>query len=117
MNFLGEVAGRRRTVAVLGDMLELGAAAAKAHREVGARAARAGVSFLVAAGPHAREVVVGARRAGLPVERGFVVDSAEASIPLVRSLVRPGDLVLIKGSRGMKMERVTEGLQTREGAH
>lgn len=117
LDFLKEAAGRRRTVAVLGDMLELGSAAAEAHREVGVQAARAGVSLLVAAGPHAKEVVAGARRAGLPPARGFVVNSAEASIPLVRSLVRPGDIVLIKGSRGMKMERVTEGLQAREGTH
>lgn len=111
LDFLGEFVGRRRTVAVLGDMFELGPAAVRAHREVGSRAAQAGASLLVAVGPHAREVVVGARRAGLPAGCGFVGDSAEGAIPLVRSLVRPGDLVLIKGSRGMKMEKVTESLR------
>jgi UDP-N-acetylmuramoyl-tripeptide--D-alanyl-D-alanine ligase len=97
-------------VAVLGEMLELGRWTAACHREVGGAAARAGVKLLVAVGPHAGDLVKGARRAGLAHSSSFSFPKVEESLPLIRSLLRPKDIVLVKGSRGMKMERVTEAL-------
>ncbi len=117
LDFLKEASERRRSVAVLGDMLELGAHAAKSHRETGERAARAGVSLLFAVGPHAEDVVQGARSAGLERTRGLAFRTAEEGIPTIRSLLRAGDLVLVKGSRGMKMERVTEALKGKGKIH
>lgn len=109
LHLLKEISGRRRVVAVLGEMLELGANARKYHREVGREAGRAGVKLLFAVGPHSKEVLQGARRAG--VASAFAFESLEEAIPSIRSALLPGDLVLVKGSRGMQMERVTEELK------
>jgi UDP-N-acetylmuramoyl-tripeptide--D-alanyl-D-alanine ligase len=95
-----------RRVAVLGDMLELGPAEAAYHRELGARAARAGVGLLVAVGPLARE----AARAYAGAGEVHAVDSAEQAAELVEARVAPGDTVLVKGSRGVGLEVVAERL-------
>jgi UDP-N-acetylmuramoyl-tripeptide--D-alanyl-D-alanine ligase len=99
-------AGRR--IAVLGDMLELGSDEADLHREVGAEAARAGVDVLVAVGPRAAAMLDtfgGDARA---------VPDAAAAATVAASLVAPGDLVLVKGSRGVGLEVVAEALAARE---
>ena len=95
-------AGRR--VAVLGDMNELGTAAATAHAEVGALAAELGVNHLLAVGKHARVMGQSARRAGLVevVEYEGVDGVAEA----LKRLVQKDDLVLIKASRAVRLEQV-----------
>ena len=95
-------AGRR--VAVLGDMNELGTAAATAHAEVGALAAELGVNHLFAVGKHARVMGQSARRAGLVevVEYEGVDGVAEA----LKRLVQKDDLVLIKASRAVRLEQV-----------
>ncbi len=106
-------AGReRRTVAFLGEMLELGDHAVALHEETGRRAAAAGVASLVAiGGPPAKALAAAAVQAGLdPGEVRHVTTSEEAAA-LVTSLVRPGDLVLVKGSRAVATERVVERLQ------
>ena len=95
-----------RRVAVLGDMLELGPAEADYHRELGTRAARAGVGVLVAVGPLAR----GAARAFGEAGEVHAVDSAEQAAELTARLVGSGDTVLIKGSRGVGLEIVAERL-------
>ena len=94
--------GARRMVAVLGDMRELGPAAAQFHREVGAHAADAGVALVVAVGEHAERLRARPRRrraAGGRRGRGGA---------LVPQLIEPGDVVLVKGSRGVGLERVTK---------
>jgi UDP-N-acetylmuramoyl-tripeptide--D-alanyl-D-alanine ligase len=110
LRFLKDLGPRRRRVAVLGEMLELGRWAASCHREVGNAAAKAGVKLLFAVGPHAGDLVKGARRAGLSQKASFAFGEVEESLPMIRSLLRPKDVVLVKGSRGMRMERITEGL-------
>lgn len=94
-----------RKIAVLGDMLELGEAASAAHRELGEAAARAGVDVLIAVGEFREEVSRGALGAGMEPERIFLSADAEAAAPLLSRAARPGDLILLKGSRGVKMER------------
>ena len=101
----------RRTVAVIGEMLELGKFSKSLHAEVGRAAAKSGVSLLVAVGPHAEDMASAARRAGLGRDRTFAFANAQDAMPLVKSVLRNGDVVLVKGSRGMKMERITEGLE------
>lgn len=116
LDFLHDLAlwkKKGRRVAVIGEMLELGAFAKKSHEEVGRRAAQAGVGLLIAVGSHAEEMAAGARRAGLASSRTYALADAEEALPLVKSFLRKGDLVLVKGSRGMKMERITEGLKER----
>lgn len=103
---LSDRAGPRRKVAVLGDMAELGPGAPAFHREVGAAAARAGVEVLVAVGPQARNYVQGAR--GVALTRW--APSVEQGLAALRSVLRPGDCVLVKGSRSMGLEVIAEAV-------
>jgi UDP-N-acetylmuramoyl-tripeptide--D-alanyl-D-alanine ligase len=98
-----ETAGRR--VAVLGDMLELGRESEALHREIGEAAAEAGVDVLVTVGP--RSVVMLDAFEG---ESYAVADAAEAAA-LAGELIEPGDVVLVKASRGVGLEVVAEALQ------
>jgi len=104
-------AGGRR-VAVLGDMLELGPDETRYHEEAGASAHQAGVDLLIAVGPLAAHI-----GAGYGGELHSVPD-AGAAAALIGTLVRPGDTVLIKGSRGVGLEVVAETLRaaTDDGA-
>ena len=97
-----------RSVAVLGDMLELGPSAGEDHRAIGRIAAHLGVDVLIAVGPLAKLMLEGAHEAGMPRERLFAAGShAEAAVRLAKES-KNGDAVLIKGSRGMKMEKILE---------
>lgn len=100
---LVELPRRGRAVVVLGDMLELGEAEEALHAEVGEAAARLGVEVVVAVGPRSRSTAEAARGNG--VESVHVVSDAEEAARLLPTLIRPGDVVLVKGSRGMRMER------------
>lgn len=97
-----------RAVAVLGDMLELGEASAEAHREIGRAAARSGVDVLIVAGRSARFLAEGARQGGMDAKSVFEAETTAAAARLLREHSREGDAVLVKGSRGMKMETVLE---------
>jgi UDP-N-acetylmuramoyl-tripeptide--D-alanyl-D-alanine ligase len=108
------MAAQGRRVVFLGDMLELGPTGPELHRETGGKlAGRADV--VVGVGALGREFVEGARRAGLPPSalRDFV--DSEAAAREAAALVRPGDAVLVKGSRGARMEKVVEALVARFG--
>ena len=103
-------AGGRR-VAVLGDMLELGPQEAELHREIGAHAAAAGVDVLVTVGPLAREMGPAfAAAVGAHDPAVIAVADAAAAADAARDLVRPGDVVLVKASRGVRLEAVTRAL-------
>jgi UDP-N-acetylmuramoyl-tripeptide--D-alanyl-D-alanine ligase len=101
---LAATAGGRR-VAVLGDMLELGPGERRFHEEIGAHARERGVALLVTVGPRAAHMA-----ATFGGETHRVADAAEAA-GLVSGLVAPGDTVLVKASRGVGLEAVTEALQ------
>lgn len=100
----------KRRVAVLGDMLELGPAAEEFHREAGREVARNGWDLLLAVGPLARGIAEGAMAAGLPKERIHVFPTSDEAAARIWSLLEDGDLVLVKGSRGMRTERLVEKL-------
>jgi len=104
---LQEPAGRR--VAVLGDMLELGPAEREHHAEIGAYAATAGVQLLIAVGPRAAAMVD--RFGG---DAHLAADAAGAAA-LASQLVQPGDVVLVKASRGVGLEVVAEALAAEDG--
>ncbi|HUW66087.1 MAG TPA: UDP-N-acetylmuramoyl-tripeptide--D-alanyl-D-alanine ligase [Spirochaetia bacterium] len=110
---LAQLAGNRRKVAVLGDMLELGELAPGGHRVVGAAAAAQGVDLLVTVGNLAGLIAEGARLAGLPESRVFSVPDNRAALELLADLLGDADVVLVKGSRGMHMEEIVAGLQGR----
>jgi len=103
---LSEPEGRR--VLVMGDMLELGRFEGALHREAGKRAAAAGVQLLVAVGPLSRSAVETARRAG--VAEVYHHPDSERAAEAIAEFVRDGDLVVVKGSRAMRMERVVQAL-------
>jgi UDP-N-acetylmuramoyl-tripeptide--D-alanyl-D-alanine ligase len=105
---LAETAPARR-VAVLGDMLELGPGAPRFHREIGEHAAARGVELLVTVGPLAAEM-----REAFAGEAHSVPDAA-AAVELVGTLLHEGDTVLVKGSRGVGLERVAEALGSGSG--
>jgi UDP-N-acetylmuramoyl-tripeptide--D-alanyl-D-alanine ligase len=100
--------GAGRAIAVLGDMFELGDAAEALHAEVGRGAAGAGVDLLVAVGPLSRHAAAAARAAGLA--QAHAVDEPADAAKLVRERAREGDVVLVKASRGMRLERVVSEL-------
>jgi UDP-N-acetylmuramoyl-tripeptide--D-alanyl-D-alanine ligase len=103
---LNSLAGYDRKIAILGDMLELGDYAPKAHHDVGNSVAASGVSMLVTVGDIARNIAEGAGAAGFPESSiQSYANSLEAGAA-VKELLAPGDAVLIKGSRGMKMEEI-----------
>jgi UDP-N-acetylmuramoyl-tripeptide--D-alanyl-D-alanine ligase len=97
-----------RKVMIMGDMLELGRIESALHREAGKRAAAGGVQLLVAVGPLSRVTAETARRAGVP-EVHHHADSVKASQSIAEFL-KDGDLIVVKGSRGMRMERVVDAL-------
>ncbi len=106
------LAGRsRRRVLALGEMLELGPDSPEFHRRVGRQAAELLPALLLAVGPSARWYLEGAAEAGLAPGAAAWAETTEEAIPLLRQAVRPGDVVLIKGSRGIEMERVLNGLR------
>jgi UDP-N-acetylmuramoyl-tripeptide--D-alanyl-D-alanine ligase len=102
-----------RKVMVMGDMLELGRIESALHREAGKRAAAGGVQLLVAVGPLSRVTAETARRAGVP-EVHHHADSTKAAESIAEFL-KDGDLIVVKGSRGMHMERVVEALLQPDG--
>ena len=102
-----------RRVAVLGDMLELGEKEGEFHAGAGRTAVRSGWDLLVTVGPLARRMAEGAAAAGMDKAQILsFADSIEAAEGIV-PLLREGDLVLVKGSRGVRMERIVEALKER----
>jgi UDP-N-acetylmuramoyl-tripeptide--D-alanyl-D-alanine ligase len=106
---LRELPCRGRRVAVLGDMAELGDCSRAAHFEVGRRAAQSHLDQLFAIGRQASQIAEAARARGLKsvVEIAEVEPAAQA----VKEFARPGDVVLVKASRSMRLERITEALR------
>lgn len=110
LRLLAETPCAGKRVAILGDMLELGSRAAEAHREVGATAAAAGVQLLIAYGPLSGYVAEGARSGGLEPFVIHALQNKELAITKALELTGSGDVVVIKGSRGMIMEEIVEAL-------
>ena len=107
--YLGDVAGKRRKVAVVGEMMELGRYAARLHRQLGNTIVQAGVKRLIAVGEHAPAILDGARDAGLGSRSMIACSTAREALPVVNTIVRDGDTVLLKASRGIHLETVFDG--------
>ena len=111
---LDEMGGSGERIVVLGDMLELGESSTELHREVGEFAAtHCDRLFLV--GPESREIATGARHAGMAASRVTSCASHDAATQALMQSARPGARILIKGSRGMKMEKITAELRSKLG--
>jgi UDP-N-acetylmuramoyl-tripeptide--D-alanyl-D-alanine ligase len=102
--------GARRRIAVAGEMLELGAASPELHRALGRKCAALGIDWVIAVRGDARFFLEGAAEAGMAVERmRFFPDVFEAA-EFCRAIIQPGDVVLVKGSRGVQMEKIIDAL-------
>jgi len=108
LNLLSELDGRK--VAVLGDMLELGPYEQQGHEIVGVRAARV-AEMLITVGELGRMIAAAARRAGLSSSRVVECESTEQAIEWLREHLTGKDVVLIKGSHGIRMDRIVAALE------
>jgi len=107
LELLATLPGRR--VAVLGEMLELGRASAAAHRTVGARAA-AVAALVVTVGEGGRGIAAGARRGGLPSAAVIHTADADAALAALLPRLAEGDVILVKGSRGIALDLLVDRL-------
>jgi UDP-N-acetylmuramoyl-tripeptide--D-alanyl-D-alanine ligase len=113
VRLLAQASAKGRRIAVLGDMLELGPTTAELHAEVGEFVAAERIDTLIASGELARHFARGARTAGMAAVQE-VADAPAAAAALLATVKR-GDVVLVKGSRGMRLERVVHALRERKG--
>jgi len=105
-----DAAGRR--IVVCGDMAELGDEAVLFHRRLGKQVvAIAGTDLLIACGQYARDVVAGARGAGMPPMHSIACRTPEEALPYLGQAINPGDVVLVKGSRVVAMERLIDAMR------
>ena len=103
--------GARRRIVVAGEMLELGPQSPKLHRETGRKCAENNLSWLITVQGDARFFLEGAVAAGLPPAQTRFFRDARLAGEFCRSLLEPGDVVLVKGSRGVHLETVIEMLR------
>jgi UDP-N-acetylmuramoyl-tripeptide--D-alanyl-D-alanine ligase len=102
-----------RRVVVCGDMEDVGEQTVSSHWQIGRETVRlGGVELLIACGQFARYVTAGARSAGLLRNRTIPCDRVEEALPYLGQAILPGDVVLVKGSRMMDMQRVVEAMTT-----
>jgi UDP-N-acetylmuramoyl-tripeptide--D-alanyl-D-alanine ligase len=112
LNLLDELEGRR--IAVLGDMLELGYYAQEGHEKVGMRALEV-ADVLVTIGSLGRIIGEVALRWGMPSEQVYMLKDNGEAISLLKRLVRGDDVILVKGSRALKMEEIVNALSAAAG--
>lgn len=105
-----------RKIIVAGEMLELGESGPELHRETGRQIAALGVDALIGVRGLAREMVAGARAGGMNEQSAIFCATPEEAAELLAREARPGDLILVKGSRGVKTEIVVERLKQKAGA-
>lgn len=109
LSVLGDVSEGRRKVAVLGDMLEMGSYSEDAHRQLGTSCVEHGMEILICMGDYAGYISEGAVKAGMNVSNIYLCNNHQQLDDILTILIKDTDAVLVKGSRGMKME---EGVHT-----
>ena len=110
LNALVHYAAGQRTIAIVGDMLDLGRASEQAHRDIGGLVHTLGIDHLVCVGPQARMAGREAVERGMPLSHVWEVPSTDGLEELLDHLVAPGDWVLFKGSRAVGLERAATSL-------
>ena len=110
LSVLKEVSGGRRTIAVLGDMLELGSFAREAHRQIGNSVVHERIHHLVAIGELAGDYVQGALEAGMDEMRTRHLLHSQDAVNYLKEFLQPQDVVLFKASRGMNLDRVIDSV-------
>jgi len=100
----------RHKFAVLGDMLELGAYTERAHLEVGRKVAELGIDYLITVGEKSIATANAAKGAGMSADRVYSFDDTAAAGNFLQDRIEQGDLILVKGSQGMRMEKIVKEL-------
>ena len=114
---LAATPGFRRRILAAGEMRELGPTSAQLHREAGCYAAKTGaIDWIIGVEGHAAEITEGAASAGIPRDHLKFFPSSSDAAQFLQNELRSGDLLLVKGSRGVKMERIVEALLAQHGA-
>jgi len=101
----------KRKIAVLGDMLELGEDSVKYHISAGKQVVESGFDLLVTVGPLSKHMAEGARETGMPKDGIHTFEDSQEAAKSLGGLLEHGDLILVKGSRGIKMEYIIEQLK------
>ncbi|HWQ60154.1 MAG TPA: UDP-N-acetylmuramoyl-tripeptide--D-alanyl-D-alanine ligase [Candidatus Fimivivens sp.] len=109
LSTLREIPARRKVVA-LGDMLELGAGSEEAHRELAADILASGTELAILVGRHMRTLGETLLSGGMPRGAVLLFPDPDSAALIVREVLHEGDLVLVKGSQGLRMEKVSEAL-------
>jgi len=104
-----EVAGRR--IAVVGDMLELGESEVQRHEETGRYIAGTGIDRLLTVGSLAGHIGAGALKAGMPTENIEIFKTSDEALKSLRGIIKSGDMLIVKGSRGMRLEVIVDGMR------
>lgn len=113
LDVLSELEAVRR-IAVLGDMLELGEWSRQAHLDTGMEVARKNPDYILTVGSEAANIAAGAVEAGFAAERAFSFLNNTQAIEFLEKLLTKGDAMLVKGSRGMKMEEIVQAFTVQE---
>lgn len=106
-----DMRGQGRVIAAFGDMLELGEYSSEAHQRIGCLAHELGVDYIFALGELAPLIIDGARSKGMPEDRLFVYKDHNDLAKKAREILKEGDILLVKGSRRMGMEKIVEALR------
>ncbi|MGH9341437.1 MAG: UDP-N-acetylmuramoyl-tripeptide--D-alanyl-D-alanine ligase [Acidobacteriota bacterium] len=110
LDTVGRLNGFRRKILALGEMIELGPAAAELHRQAGRQISRTGACLLVTVGRNALHIAQGAQEQGFPSYNIKHFDDSEQAADFLSSRIGAGDFILVKGSRGTRMDRVVARL-------
>ena len=111
LEILQEISSYSRKIAVLGDMLELGSMSVQFHRQVGRQAAVSRLDLIVSVGQGSTVIIDSAVESGYPKDSTFHFENAEDAASFLAGYLEPGDLVAIKGSRGLRLEKIVKHLQ------
>jgi len=115
-SLLAATPGFKRRILAAGEMRELGATSAQLHREAGAFAANTGsIDWVIGVAGDGAQLVEGAVAAGIPRDRVRFFNSSEDAAEFFAGTLQSGDLLLVKGSRGVKMEKIVEALLAKHG--
>ncbi len=116
LELLGKLQGFKRKIAVLGDMLELGRMTVDAHKQIGISAATV-ANVIITVGKRAQMIAEGAREAGFTPHNTHELADTQRASQVLAEMIKSGDLVLIKGSQGMRMERVVLAVMANPEEH
>ena len=115
INVLADIGGNNRKLAILGSMLEMGEYADKAHREVGKFAVFKNIDYILSVGVEGRNISEGALSAGADPSKVFSFTNNSELNSFLENFIKKNDAILVKGSRGMKMEEIVAWICERNG--